>query len=143
MEERTEETWKKRKLQLVESGVSAPAEERLSPVRSAIGVLAFILIVLAVWWGMRGTKTPEPDVASTKARIAEEPIDVEVKLQTTDGPITVRSTQILSLRPRIEDGLVEVQVGEKLYKIQSSETGNLPAFFRKQLDAFHALQKSP
>jgi CRP-like cAMP-binding protein len=144
VEERSEETWNKRKTQLVQSGVKVPEKEKVSTAQAMKIGGALLLILGSVLWALNSpAPAPQATQPAENTRNVEGPRDVIIKFQAKEGEIEVRSTEIASMRPDLSQGTIHVRAAAKEFTIPMSESEKLPPFMKRQLEKLIALQKSP
>ncbi|HLG20126.1 MAG TPA: cyclic nucleotide-binding domain-containing protein [Bdellovibrionota bacterium] len=138
VDEQAEASWKTRKQQLTESGIAiseVSALQKWARLAAAVLVLGGLL-----WWGMSG-KREEPLSSQPKTDRAEGPKDVVLTLAGTNGPVTLRSSEIRSIKIVPGQDSVSIQASGKTFDVPAAETAKLTPFQQKQLQRYRAFER--
>jgi len=72
---------------------------------------------------------------------ADAPRDVQLNLTSREGPVSVRSSEVTSIRVNPEDGSLEISSASKKFTVEASEKSKLTPFMQRQVEMARAVQK--
>ncbi len=142
IEERSAASWEKRKKALVESGVKVTEPSERSPWGAVAAILFFS--VVGGWWiiQVRQGPTPAPSDAMLEKN-DRTPKDEVMQLQTSEGPMTVRVSEIKTIRLTDDPGAIKITVGDKTVGLSAEAAAHLTPFLKQQLEKLREISKQP
>ena len=145
VEQKTEDSWNRRKSELVHSGVAIPSERKKIVQKICATIFGLALLGLLGMW-IHKLSQPTPDMLAQNRRDfgqnGTQARSKEVKIVTNGGEVSIRTSQIRSIKVEAGSDAASIHTTGGSFSTTQEELQKLTPYQQKQVERLVALQKA-